>query len=79
MTDAQLMELLRSDKFTYDDISNILVPDLGYRVAELAGANPPKPTLANRLVEQAVADGKRALLIQKIRSLKDYLQLPPDA
>ncbi len=75
MTPMEIKKLLRSDRFTYAEIADILVPNLGYTVERLAGPNPRKDELANRLVEQAIADYKCEELLRQMRQLKPHLEI----
>ncbi len=68
-----LKQLLRdSNRFSYADIHDIIIPDLGYSSGQF-GRNPSFASLVNDLVDQAIADNKLNLLVKAICRLKPYL------
>lgn len=69
----ELGKLLRSESFTYEDLSDILTPNLGYRTSRLVGISASQARLANVLLEQARADGKLEQLVTEIVRMKPYL------
>ncbi len=71
---SALQALLRDNTvFVYADLHDILVPNLNYSPAQLCGGNPLADCLANRLVEQSIADNKLNKLVEEIRELKPHL------
>ncbi len=68
-----LKQLLRdSNRFSYADIHDIIIPDLGYSSGQF-GRNPSFASLVNDLVDQAIADNKLNLLVKAICRLKPHL------
>jgi len=65
--------LRESDYFTFEDLANYIVPDMGYTLEKLAGPNPTHALLANKLVAQTWADGKFESLLQQIKERKKWL------
>jgi len=67
-----LSKLLRNTlKFTKSNISNELVPDMGYVVGQFDATT--QASLANSFVEQVFADNKVFELIENISEMKPYL------
>ncbi len=70
---VELGKLLRSEAFTYQDLTDTLAPNLGYRAGQLAGISVGQLRFANALLEQARADDKLDQLVAEIQRMKPHL------
>lgn len=78
MSKSEIIQLLCSESFTYQQIAFTLVPSLGYRLLSLTGPNSSHDELVINLVNQAIADNKCSKLLQEMRKLKEHLAIPQE-